>query len=142
MNATAASRRRFVTGALSMAALAGGLGTAVAAQTKTSCSAKIVFILYKKADLSREQCVAEWMGPQHTGIVGKVASLRKWVQNYAITPSDGTPDGMGELWFDNAEAMDQAMKSPEMGAAVEDAKRFLDMEKTYAIVVVENTIIA
>jgi hypothetical protein len=29
----------------------------------------------------------------------------------------------------------QAMKSPEMSAAVEDAKRFLDMTRTYAIVV-------
>jgi hypothetical protein len=52
------------------------------------------------------------------------------------------PDGIGELWFESAEAMAEAMKSPQMGAAVEDAKRFLDMEKTYAIVVAEKTVIA
>jgi hypothetical protein len=37
--------------------------------------------------------------------------------------------------------MEQAMKSPQMGAAVEDAKRFLDMQRTYALVVQEKTVI-
>ena len=50
-------------------------------------------------------------------------------------------DGIGELWFENAEAMAEAMKSPELAAAAEDAKRFLDMTRTYAIVVEEKTII-
>jgi hypothetical protein len=31
--------------------------------------------------------------------------------------------------------MDKAMKSAEMSAAAEDAKRFLDMTRTYAMVV-------
>jgi len=55
-------------------------------------------------------------------------------------PSEAAPDGIGELWFDNAQALEQAMNSPEMAAAVEDAKRFLDMEKTYALVVNEKTV--
>lgn len=38
--------------------------------------------------------------------------------------------------------MAEAMKSPELAAAAEDAKRFLDMARTYAIVVEEKTIIA
>jgi hypothetical protein len=32
------------------------------------------------------------------------------------------------------------MKSPEMATAVEDAKRFLDMTRTYALVVEEKMI--
>jgi len=56
--------------------------------------------------------------------------------------NEGSPDGIGELWFESAEAMGQAMKSPEMSAAVGDAKRFLDMRRTYAIVVKEKTIVA
>jgi hypothetical protein len=37
--------------------------------------------------------------------------------------------------------MAQAMKSPELADAAEDAKRFLDMTRTYAIIVEERTII-
>ena len=51
------------------------------------------------------------------------------------------PVGIGELWFENAQALSAAMKSPEMAAAGEDAKRFLDMAKTYAVVVEEETVI-
>lgn len=42
-------------------------------------------------------------------------------------------DGIGELWFESPKAMEQAMKTPQMGAAVEDGKRFLDMQKTDAL---------
>jgi uncharacterized protein (TIGR02118 family) len=51
-----------------------------------------------------------------------------------------TADGIGELWFDRKAAMEQAMNSPEMAQAAEDAKRFLDMERTYALVVDEKTV--
>jgi hypothetical protein len=54
--------------------------------------------------------------------------------------SDAAADGIGELWFDSAAAMDKAMNSPQMAAAVEDANRFLDMEKTYALAVDEKII--
>jgi hypothetical protein len=43
------------------------------------------------------------------------------------------------LWFDSPAAMEQAMNSP-MAAAVKDAERFLDMERTYALAVDEKTI--
>jgi hypothetical protein len=56
-------------------------------------------------------------------------------------PSETAPDGIAELWFDNAQDLEQAMNSIEMAAAVEDAKRYLDMEKTYALVVKEKTVI-
>jgi uncharacterized protein (TIGR02118 family) len=65
------------------------------------------------------------------------------VQNH-VTSAPGEPicDGVGELWFDSDEAMQQALSSPEMGAAVEDAKRFLDMEKTGMIMVEEKPVIS
>lgn len=103
---------------------------------------KVLFVLYKKSDLTHEQALAEWNGPRHTSLVRQVPGLMKWVQNHAVhVPSDAAADGIGELWFDNEQAMEQAMKSPQMGAAVEDAKRFLDMERTYALVVQEKTVI-
>jgi hypothetical protein len=37
--------------------------------------------------------------------------------------------------------MDNAVKSPEMAAAIEHAKNFLDMEKTGMIFVEEKTVV-
>jgi uncharacterized protein (TIGR02118 family) len=104
--------------------------------------AKVVFVLFRRADLSHEGCLAEWRGEQHVSLVKNVPGLRRWVQNHvASLPHESAPDGIGELWFGDGEAMKKAMGSSEMGAAVEDAKRFLDMAKTYALVVDENIVI-
>jgi uncharacterized protein (TIGR02118 family) len=102
---------------------------------------KLLFVLFRRPDLTHDQALAEWSGAKHTAIVRAVPGLKKWVQNHVIdVPNDAAADGIGELWFDSAEALDKAMNSPEMGAAVEDAKRFLDMEKTYALVVREKSV--
>jgi uncharacterized protein (TIGR02118 family) len=84
----------------------------------------------------------QWSGQQHISIVNKLPGLTRWVQNH-VTSVPGEPicDGIGELWFSSDEAMQQALNSPEMGAAVEDAKRFLDMEKTGLIMVEEKPVI-
>jgi hypothetical protein len=56
-------------------------------------------------------------------------------------PDEAICDGIGELWFPSADAMNAALASPEMGAAVDDAKSFLDMERTGLIIVDERTIL-
>jgi uncharacterized protein (TIGR02118 family) len=103
---------------------------------------KVLFVLFRRADLTHEQCLAEWNGERHTSIVRKTPGLKRWVQNHVISlPSAAAPDGIGELWFDNTQAMERAMNSSEMAAAVEDAKNFLDMQRTYALTVEEKTVI-
>jgi uncharacterized protein (TIGR02118 family) len=103
---------------------------------------KLVFVLFRRAGLTHEQSLAQWNGEQHTSIVRMVPGLKRWVQNHAIAvPSEAAADGIGELWFDSPAAMEQAMNSRQMAAAVEDAKRFLDMERTYALVVEEKTVL-
>jgi len=68
--------------------------------------------------------------------------LKKWIQNIpAELPNATAAEGIGELWFDTAEAMQQGMASAEMAAAVEDGKRFADMERAYVMVVDETTVI-
>jgi uncharacterized protein (TIGR02118 family) len=101
---------------------------------------KVIFVLHRRADLTREQMAEHWSGQQHTSIVNKLPGLTRWVQNH-VTSAPGEPicDGIGDLWFDSDEAMQQALSSPEMGAAVEDAKRFLDMEKTGLIIVMDDS---
>jgi uncharacterized protein (TIGR02118 family) len=102
---------------------------------------KVLFVLFRRSDLTHEQALTEWSGPRHTSIVGKVPGLRKWVQNHVLqVPSEAAADGIGELWFDSTDAMDKAMISPQMAGAVEDAKRFLDMQRTYALIVDQRTV--
>lgn len=104
--------------------------------------AKVIFVLQRRADLSREQCLAQWSGEQHVAIVGKVPGLTRWVQNHVNSaPADLVCDGIGELWFASDELMNAALNSPEMAAAVEDARRFLDMERTGMIIVEEKTLV-
>jgi uncharacterized protein (TIGR02118 family) len=99
---------------------------------------KVLFVLFRRPGLSHEQCLTEWSGERHTSIVTKTPGLTRWVQNHVGTlPSDAMPDGIGELWFDSP----GALESPEMAAAAEDAERFLDMERTYALVVVEKRVL-
>jgi uncharacterized protein (TIGR02118 family) len=102
---------------------------------------KVIFILQRKAGTTHQECLARWAGDQHTRIVGNIPGLVRWTQNHVI-PGDQEPcDGIGELWFESDELLRNAMQSPEMGAAVEDAKNFLDMEKTKLIFVDEKTVL-
>lgn len=103
---------------------------------------KIMFILQKRRDQTQDECLQYWSGPIHTPIVMKLPGLTKWVQNHVVGPP-GEPvcDGVGELWFETDEAMTKALESPEMAAAVEDAKNFLDMDRTGLIIVQEKTIV-
>ncbi len=104
--------------------------------------AKVIFTLHRRADQTREQCYEHWAGQQHTSIVKSVPGLRRWVQNRVSAASNGSAcDGIGELWFDSPAALEQALNSPEMAATAEDAKRFLDMERTAMVIVSEDTII-
>lgn len=99
---------------------------------------KVMFVLFRRSGVSHEQCLAEWSGERHTSIVRKTPGLRRWIQNHVGTPpNEAAPDGIGELWFDGP----GAMESSEMGAAVDDARRFLDMDRSYAVIVEEKRIV-
>jgi uncharacterized protein (TIGR02118 family) len=98
--------------------------------------AKLIFVVQRRADMTREQCQQAWAGEQHTSIVEKLPGLRAWRQNHvASAPGEPICDGIGELWFESHAAMEAALGSPEMAAAVEDAKSFLDMERTGMVIV-------
>ena len=72
----------------------------------------------------------------------RVPGLTRYVQNHVgSAPAEPVCDGIGELWFATDDLMNEALNSPEMTAAVEDAKRFLDMERTGMILVQEKTLV-
>ena len=103
---------------------------------------KLMFVSYRKSDLSHEDCLTEAKGEQHVSTVSKIPGLVKWKENHVNPmPNDNAADIIAELWFESAESMQNAMGTSEWEAAVEDAQRFLDMEKTYAMTVEENVFI-
>jgi len=103
---------------------------------------KVLFVWFRRTDVTHDQALAEWTGERHRSSVRKIPGLKKWIQNIpAELPNVTAADGIGELWFDTAEIMQQAMASAEMAAAIEDGKRFADMEKAYVMVVDEKAVI-
>ena len=105
--------------------------------------AKIIFVISRRSDLSRHKFFEEWNSERHGAIVRKIPGLRKWTQNHVVSEeAEGLTDGIGELWFDDMEALETAMNSEEWGVSFEDAKTFADLDKTYAVVVDEKAIIS
>lgn len=105
--------------------------------------AKMIFVVHRRTDLTREECLRAWAGEPHVSIVGKLPGLRKWTQNHVTSaPDEPICDGIGELWFDTDEELETALNSPEMAAAVEDVRGFLDMDKTGLIIVEELSILS
>lgn len=103
---------------------------------------KLMFVSYRKAGLTHDECLAEGSGEQHVSTVSKIPGLLKWKENHVNPmPHDNSADIIAELWFESAETMQAAMTTPEWAAAIEDAQRFLDMEKTYAMTVEEKVFI-
>jgi uncharacterized protein (TIGR02118 family) len=106
--------------------------------------AKVIFILQRTSGTTRDECLDYWSGKHHTSIVRKLPGLTRWVQNHVVSaPAEPAAcDGVGELSFESDEAMQAALNSPEMTAAVEDAQNFLDMDKTGFVIVEEKTVVA
>ena len=102
---------------------------------------KMMFVWFRRVDLTHEQSLSAWGGAKHVSIVRTVPGLKKWVHNRVTNPGENAPDGIGELWFDSAQAMEQAWSSARGAAAMEDGKRFADMERSYGLVVEERTVI-
>lgn len=103
-------------------------------------TAKVIFVLQRRTDITREQCLEYWSGQHHTQLVSQVPGLTRWRQNHVVSaPGEPVCDGIGELWFESDEAVETALGSPQMAAAVQDAKNFLDMERTGLVIVDEKT---
>jgi uncharacterized protein (TIGR02118 family) len=86
--------------------------------------------------------MARWNDRQHTRLVKRIPKLVKHVRNAVIQlPFAGATDGLGELWFQSVDDMNEALSSPEFNAAFLDAQRFLDLGRTYAVVVDEILVI-
>jgi uncharacterized protein (TIGR02118 family) len=103
---------------------------------------KAIFILHRRAGTTREQCLEYWVGQHRTSIVSRIPGLTRWIQNHVSSaPGEPACDGIGELWFETDDALERALSSPEMAAAVDDAGNFLDMDRTALVIVDEKTVV-
>ena len=104
---------------------------------------KAVFLVHKRADTDAQEFRRHWRETQ--GSLGaKIPGTRKYVQNHTLTPpGGGAPpyDGFAEMWFDNKEAFEQAMATPEAQAAIADLPNFLDTKRMQSFIVDEITIV-
>lgn len=122
------------------ATVAAQVGLGAAPADTAQAAAKVIFVLQRRADITREQCLEYWSGQHHTQLVSQVPGLTGWRQNHVVSaPGEPVCDGIGELWFESDEALEKGLGSPQMAAAVEDAKNFLDMDRTGLVIVDEKT---
>ncbi len=107
---------------------------------------KLIYVITRKAGMPVEEFQRYWR-ETHAPIVERIPGLRRYVQSHVRPELYGrdTPpayDGAAELWFDGLEAMREAMRSPEVRAAQEDERNFIDHGKVFAIVTEENVVVA
>lgn len=88
-------------------------------------------LLRRRPDMSAERFSAHWAGP-HAVIAKAYKGLEKYTQNHVVERLDGAPvdhfstDGMAELWFPDAGALNTALGSDVADRLIEDEPRFLD----------------
>ena len=106
---------------------------------------KLIYCISKKKDMSVEEFQRYWR-ETHAPIAGAIPGLRRYVQSHVVTAVyDRAPppyDGAAELWFDDDDALREAMRTPETAAALEDEKNFIDHSRVASFITTENVVVA
>ena len=106
---------------------------------------KVIFVLHRSEGITLEEFLREWSSERHASLVRAVPGLSQFVQNHVVPdPDQGEPfcDAVGELWFESADAVPQALQSQEFAAVVEDGQSFINFETTGMVVVTEKDLSA
>jgi len=112
---------------------------------KDSPSVKALFFPKRKPGMSVAEYQVYWR-TQHGPIVPKTPGLLRYVQCHILaeTYQGDTPscDGVAELWWPNPASLEKAAVSPEFRAEqLNDAARFVDMDRLEGFVAEENRVI-
>ena len=106
---------------------------------------KLIYCISKKPELTVEQFQTYWR-QTHAPIAARIPGLRRYVQCHVVPSLYGGAtapayDGAAELWWDDLDAMRAAMGSPEVKAAMEDEKNFIDHSRVASFVTEEKAIV-
>jgi len=104
---------------------------------------KVVAIIHKRPDMSREEFLRYWR-EVHAPLASGMEGVRRYVINPALEPfAPGATafDGVAELWFDDAVAARRAFGSPVGIATTQDLAKFARPEKTQIVIAEEIGIV-
>lgn len=96
---------------------------------------KVLVLLHKRGDLSWEEFQRYWR-EQPRPIAVRLPGLKKYEENVAPQVG-GLPYAVAELYFEDQDAFQAALASPEGQAALADLANFVDLDKTGMTVVSE-----
>jgi uncharacterized protein (TIGR02118 family) len=86
-----------------------------------------------RAGLGRQEALRAW--ERHAELVERVPGVRHYVQHHAVAAPDGAEPpyaGLGEVWFDGADAAAAALASEEWAAVLADAGGFMALDEVVA----------
>lgn len=104
---------------------------------------KGIFILHKLPSMTAQE-FGEYWRDKHGPVAKNIPGLRRYVQNHIVPgSSQGTPpvDGVAELYFDSAEALQAGLSSPAGKETLDDLPKFLDMTRSGMFLVQEVNIV-
>lgn len=104
---------------------------------------KLLAVLHKRADMSREEFVRYWR-EAHAPLAQRMDGIRRYVINPTLEAfAMGEPpfDGVAELWFDDAAAARAAFASPVGVATTQDVAKFAEPAKTQVVIAEEIAIV-
>jgi uncharacterized protein (TIGR02118 family) len=106
---------------------------------------KMIFGAKRRQGMSREDFGRYWT-TEHAKKATQVPGIVRYVINLAPDLSGSGRempyDGFAEVWFDDAETMRAASRSPELAAVLDDEKNLFDLDTRFTVVVEEHVMIA
>jgi uncharacterized protein (TIGR02118 family) len=106
---------------------------------------KLIYCISKKPEMSIEEFQKYWR-EVHAPIAGAIPGLRRYVQCHVVPATyagQNAPgfDGAAELWWDSMDDLRAAMGTPEVRAALEDEKNFIDHTRVASFITTENVVV-
>ena len=105
---------------------------------------KIVYCITKKPGLSDEEFHRYWKD-DHGPIAAKIPGLHRYVQSHTHPASAELGpvayDGVAEVWFEDLDSLRSAMNSPQVAAALEDEKNFIDHSRVAMFLTEEYVVV-
>ena len=101
---------------------------------------KSLSLLVRKDGMTHEQFMKHWVDV-HAPLALKVPGIRRYVQSHIvderrrpdIPPIGVDADGIAELWYDDREAMNRALATPEMRALHADGALFIGRIQSFLV---------